>query len=155
MIPYLLVKSYGFPLSLYPAHPATPSIPVPSRSFGSHNQSQHHHEQTRANLLLLVLAILRISILNFCSVCMYHVSCHVFLPKQQICIYLPKLKIMTRNLQNMILGVPQGHPWCQGWPCPPCLRSGTLNVIQVPPFLTLNLYQIPKLNKNDDSSNLF
>ena len=28
------------------------------------------------------------------------------------------------------------HSWCQEWLCPPCLWSGTLNVLQVPPFLT-------------------
>ena len=28
------------------------------------------------------------------------------------------------------------HSWCQEWPSPKCLRSGTLNVLQVPSFLT-------------------
>ena len=31
----------------------------------------------------------------------------------------PKMKIITRNFQDMILGDYQVHPWCQGWPCPP------------------------------------
>ena len=51
-------------------------------------------------------------------------------------IFQPKIKIMKWKFQDMILGVYQGHPCCQGWPCPPSLRSGTLNVLQVPPFLT-------------------
>ena len=58
------------------------------------------------------------------------------LKKQQILISQPKIKIITQKFQDMILGVYQGHPCCQGWPCLPCLRSGTLNVLQVPPFLT-------------------
>ena len=36
----------------------------------------------------------------------------------------------------MFLGVYIGHPCCQGWLCCPCLQSGTLNILQVPPFLT-------------------
>ena len=47
-----------------------------------------------------------------------------------------KIKILTQNFQNMILGVYQVHPYGQVWPCPPSLRSGTLNFLQVPPFLT-------------------
>ena len=43
---------------------------------------------------------------------------------------------MTQSLQDMILGVSQGHPCHQQWPCPPSVPSGTLNVLQVPPFLT-------------------
>ena len=43
---------------------------------------------------------------------------------------------MTQNVQDMILGVYHGHPCRQGWPCPPSLASGTLNILQVPPFLT-------------------
>ena len=42
---------------------------------------------------------------------------------------------MTRNFQDMIIGVYQGHPCRQGRPCPPSLLSGTLNVLQVPPVL--------------------
>ena len=70
---------------------------------------------------------------------------HIYIHKGLIYVYIicvcvsispPKIKIMTRNLQDMILGVPQGHSWCQGWPCPPCLWSGTPNVLQVPLFLT-------------------
>ena len=30
----------------------------------------------------------------------------------------------------------QDLPWQQGWPCPPSLRTGTLNILQVPPCLT-------------------
>ena len=33
-------------------------------------------------------------------------------------------------------GVKNHHSGHQEWPCPPCLRSGTLNILQVPPFLT-------------------
>ena len=55
-----------------------------------------------------------------------------FLPWQQILISQPKIKIMSRNLQDLILGVYQGHPCHQGWPCPPSLPSGTLKVLQVP-----------------------
>ena len=42
---------------------------------------------------------------------------------------------MTWNFQDMILGVYQGHPCCQGWLCLPSLWSGTLNILQVPSFL--------------------
>ena len=45
------------------------------------------------------------------------------------------IKISTRNFQGIFLRVDQGHPWCQEWPCPPSLWSGTLNVLQVPQFL--------------------
>ena len=41
---------------------------------------------------------------------------------------------ITQNFQGIFLGVNQGHPWYQGCPCSPSLRSGTLNVLQVPPF---------------------
>ena len=46
------------------------------------------------------------------------------------------IKISTQNFQGIFLGVKQHHPWHQWWPCPPSLRSGTLNILQVPPFLT-------------------
>ena len=32
--------------------------------------------------------------------------------------------------------VKQDYLWHQGWPCPPSLPSGTLNVLKVSPFLT-------------------
>ena len=76
---------------------------------------------------------------------------HIYIHKGLIYVYIicvcvsispPKIKIMTRNLQDMILGVPQGHPWCQGWPCPPSLPSGTLNVLQVPPSWPQILYTL-------------
>ena len=44
------------------------------------------------------------------------------------------IKIWARNFQ----GTPWGekhHSWRQEWPCPPFLRSGTPNVLQVPAFL--------------------
>ena len=34
------------------------------------------------------------------------------------------------------------HSWHQEWPCPPCLRSGTLTVLQVPVFLTRHSWHI-------------
>ena len=49
---------------------------------------------------------------------------------------------LTRTLKRFsslfmsLLYIHEGHPCCQGLPCPPSLRSGTLNVLQVPPFLT-------------------
>ena len=46
------------------------------------------------------------------------------------------IKISTRNFQGIFLRVKKHHPWHQGWPCPPSLQSGTLNVLQVPPLLT-------------------
>ena len=46
------------------------------------------------------------------------------------------IEISTQNFQGIFLGVKKHHSWRQEWPCPPCLRSGTLNVLQVPPFLT-------------------
>ena len=36
----------------------------------------------------------------------------------------------------MILGVYQVPPYHHEWPCPPCLWSGTLNILQVLSFLT-------------------
>ena len=44
-------------------------------------------------------------------------------------IYWLKMKILTWNFQDMILGVYQVHLWHQGWPCPPSLLSGTINVV--------------------------
>ena len=46
------------------------------------------------------------------------------------------IKILTQNFQGIFFRVKYHHPWHQGWHCPLCLRSGTLNVLQVPPFLT-------------------
>ena len=46
------------------------------------------------------------------------------------------MKITTWNFQDMILRAKPGHPWYQGWPCHLCLKSGTLNVLQVPPKKT-------------------
>ena len=43
---------------------------------------------------------------------------------------------MTQNIQDMILEVYQVDPWCQGLHCPPSLLSGTLIVLQVPPWRT-------------------
>ena len=46
----------------------------------------------------------------------------------------------NKNINTKLSGyfpyVKKHHPWHQWWPCPPCLRSGTLNVLQVPPLLT-------------------
>ena len=33
--------------------------------------------------------------------------------------------------------------WCQGWPCLPCLLSGTLNVLQVPPSMRGGSWHTP------------
>ena len=46
------------------------------------------------------------------------------------------IEIWTRNFQGIFLGVKKHHLWCQEWPSPPCLWSGTPNVLQVIPFLT-------------------
>ena len=50
-------------------------------------------------------------------------------------------KMSTQNFQVIFLRVKQDHPWHQGWPCSPCLWSGSLNILNVftflkPPFLT-------------------
>ena len=45
-------------------------------------------------------------------------------------------QILTWNFQGMFLRVKEHHSRRQEWPCHPCLWSGTLNVLQVPPFLT-------------------
>ena len=47
-----------------------------------------------------------------------------------------KIKILTQNFQNMTLRVYQVHPYLHEWPCPPLIWSGTLNLLQVPPFST-------------------
>ena len=47
---------------------------------------------------------------------------------------------MTGIFQDMILGVYWVHPKHHGWPCPPCLWSGTLNILQVPSFFAPNLW---------------
>ena len=44
------------------------------------------------------------------------------------------MKILKRNFQGIFLWVKHGHPWHQGWSYLPSLRSGTLNVLQVPPW---------------------
>ena len=49
------------------------------------------------------------------------------------------MKILIWNFQDLFLRVREHHSWHQEWPCPPCLLSGTLNILQVPPFLTLPL----------------
>ena len=46
------------------------------------------------------------------------------------------IKISTQNFQGIFLRVNKHHSWRQEWSCSPCLRSGTLNVLKVPPFLT-------------------
>ena len=46
------------------------------------------------------------------------------------------IEISTQNFQVIFLGVKEHHSWRQEWPCHQCLQSGTLNVLQVPPFLT-------------------
>ena len=43
------------------------------------------------------------------------------------------IKISTQNFHGIFLGVKIHHSWCQEWPSPPCLWSGTLNVLQLPP----------------------
>ena len=89
---------------------------------------------TSIRLDQVMVGVFYIKFLQCMSVCLY--VCNIFLPWQQILISQPKIKTMTQNFQDMILGVYQGHPCCQGWPCPPSLPSGTLNVLHVPPFLT-------------------
>lgn len=42
------------------------------------------------------------------------------------------IQISVQKFQGIYLRVKQDHPWHQGWPCPPSILSGTLNVIQVP-----------------------
>ena len=46
------------------------------------------------------------------------------------------MKILIWNFQGRFLRAKEHHSWRQEWPCHPCLQSGTLNVLQVPPFLT-------------------
>ena len=46
------------------------------------------------------------------------------------------IEMSTQNFQGIFLGVKKHHSWRQEQPCPPCLWSETLNVLQVPPFLT-------------------
>ena len=46
------------------------------------------------------------------------------------------IEISTGNFQGIFHRVKVHHSWCQEHPCLPSLRSGTLNVLQVPPFLT-------------------
>ena len=46
------------------------------------------------------------------------------------------IKISTQNFQGIFLWVKKHVPWHQGWPCPPCLWSKTLKVLQIPPSLT-------------------
>ena len=41
------------------------------------------------------------------------------------------IKTASWNFQGIFLWVWHGHPQNQGWPCPPSVRSGTLNVLQV------------------------
>ena len=52
------------------------------------------------------------------------------------------IEISTRNFQGIFLGVKKHHSWHQEWPCPPCVWSGTLTVLQVPPFLTPHSWHI-------------
>ena len=46
------------------------------------------------------------------------------------------IEISTQNFQGIFHGVRKHHSWCHGWPCPPCLRSGMFNILQLPSFLT-------------------
>ena len=47
-----------------------------------------------------------------------------------------KVNILTWNFHIIFLMINQHNPWHYGWPCPPSLQSGTLNIFQVTPFLT-------------------
>ena len=67
----------------------------------------------------------------FLSVCMSRFG-YVF----QALKFQPIIKIMPQNFQEMILEDYTVHQECHRWPCHPLLHSGTLNVLQVPPFLT-------------------
>ena len=44
--------------------------------------------------------------------------------------------LSTWNFHCIILKVKQHHPRHKGWQFPPSLQSGTINILQVPPFLT-------------------
>ena len=46
------------------------------------------------------------------------------------------IEIMTLHFLGMFLRVKEHHSWRQVLPCHPCLRSGTLNILQVPPWRT-------------------
>ena len=46
------------------------------------------------------------------------------------------IEISAPNFQGNFLWVKKHHSWCKGSPCHPYLRSGTLNILKVPPFLT-------------------
>ena len=47
-----------------------------------------------------------------------------------------QIKILTWNFQDMLLWVREHHSGHREWSYHPCLLSGTLNVLQVHPFLT-------------------
>ena len=46
------------------------------------------------------------------------------------------IEISTQNFQGIFLGVEKHQEWHQVWPYHPGLKSGTLNVLQVPCILT-------------------
>ena len=48
-----------------------------------------------------------------------------------------KVNILTWNFHIIFLMINQHNPWHYGWPCPPSLQSGTLNILQIALFLTL------------------
>ena len=47
----------------------------------------------------------------------------------------PPIEISTQKFQGTFIRVKKYPSWCQEWPCHPCLWSGALNVLQLPPFL--------------------
>ena len=82
--------------------------------------------------------------LNLCmSVCMSRFG-YVF----QALKFQPMIKIMPQNFQDMILEVYTVHQECHIWPCHPLLLSGSLNVLQVPPFMTPPSWHTSNLDIN-------
>ena len=70
--------------------------------------------------------------MSFClSVCPSVLLSLCPLPFFQNLITQPNEVKSSQNFQGKFLGVSQDDPICQGWPYPPSLQSGTINVIQV------------------------
>ena len=46
------------------------------------------------------------------------------------------IKILTKNCQGIFLAFKHGNPWHQRWPCHPSILSGTVYILQVPPWRT-------------------
>ena len=52
-------------------------------------------------------------------------------------------QILTWNFQGMFLRVKEHHSTCQEWPSHTCVRSGTLNIVQVTTLLTGLVWKNP------------